>query len=375
MFARRRCGSRRARLLGPLLAVSLAAPLALGLASSWAHPTGSSGSAPRQKPHCYPQSPGPVEGSQSDPAQPLCGSTKGDKLVSRYGHNVESFGGDDTICAINGFADDIWGGPEGAEGDRAYVDAEDVKGATSLAAWGRKHDIEIVTRKPTAWTKKACPRRGGYAAAPQRVERRSAEPLRGKAFGPIVFCDVIPGTTDKWRIWFPHEPHITAADLGSGTQWQTVAWSAVLYRLENTLWTERTQTIWLWDRAFEDEARKPFIGHFWRQFAARRDRRFVYFTPSEPGTYMVEIKYHWYKEGRAPNYEFQVGDDDHVGPNETDGNHDSCTFPKVAPPPPPPPAGSRATGNAATAAVDLFGADLESLRAALPAPKLKRATR
>ena len=354
-----------------LLAGSLVAAFTFGLAESGAIPTIGHTNAPG-KPTCHPQRPGPVVGSQTDPRQPLCGSLKNDKLTSIYGHSIEAFGGNDTICANNGYEDDIWGGPEVNDGDRALVDAEDLAGA-SPAAWGRKRDIETVTRKRTGWAKKACPRRGssGYAAAPLRAQRPTE--VHGPAYGPIVFCGTSGGTADRlpWRIWFPEEPEIRATDQGRGIQWQTVAWSAVLYRQVDTLWIETAQTIWLWDRIFEEGSKKPFKGHWWRRFTGTRDRTWVWFEPSLPGTYRVEIKYRWYREKpRAPDFEGQAGDDDHVGPNETDGNHDSCTFPKVQPPPP----GAPGAAEARSHALDPAGLSTLGLPT-LPAPKPKFSTR
>jgi len=348
-----------------LLAGSFLAAFTFGLVDSGANPTTKHTNAPG-KPTCYPQRPGPVTGEQTDPSQPLCGSLKNDTLISKNGHNIEAFKGNDTICANNGYEDDIWGGPEVRGGDRALVDAEDLAGA-SPAAWGRKRDIETVTRRRIGWAKKACPRRGSYAAATLRAQRPAQTPLRGPAYGPIIFCDVEPGTTDRWRIWFPQEPVLRAADQGRGIQWQTVAWSAVLYKQEGLAWIESGQTIWLWDRTFEEGSKKPFIGHYWRRFTGTRDRRFVLFYPTLPGTYRVEIKYHWYRERpRAADFEGQAGDDDHVGPNETDGNHDSCTFPMVLPPPP----GAPAAAEARSHALDPAGLSTLGLPT-LPAPKPK----
>lgn len=341
---------------------------AIGLTEPSAYPTAQG--PPSAKPRCHPQSPGPVQGAQMDPAQPLCGSKKPDRLVSHHGHNIEAFNGDDVICANNGLKDDIWGGPEDYQGDKAYVDAEDLKGARSPAAWGRSHDIEVVATKPTKWSRAArCPTGRGRSSSAV-AQRRAQEPLRGPAYGPIVYCDQAADTPQKWRMWFPHEPQIRAADQGSGTQWQTVAWSAVAYILRGTEWVEYAQTIWLWDRTFEEGAKKPFIGHYWRRYAGNRDRRFVSITPREPGTFRMEIKYHWYKEApRAPTYGFQVGDDPHVGPNETDQTHTSCTFPAVTPQPPPPPPPGTGAATAATTGGSLR-LDL-ALLGDLPSPRPK----
>jgi hypothetical protein len=84
-----------------VLAGSLVATFTFGLADSGANPTTGQTNAPK-KPTCYPQRPGPVLGSVTDPTQPLCGSLKNDKLISYDGHNIEAFGGNDTICANNG---------------------------------------------------------------------------------------------------------------------------------------------------------------------------------------------------------------------------------------------------------------------------------
>jgi hypothetical protein len=134
--------------------------------------------------------------------------------------------------------------------------------------------------------------------SPGRLHRADVDYHWGRA---TVECEV---REEYGRlIRFAEEPTMRGVDMSPQVDWQTVAWSAVLYRLRGADWVPEQQTIWLYDRTrdIQFDARFGFAGNFWRRFEDNR-RVFVFFQPSEPGSYRVGVLLHWYEEGSLPSH-------------------------------------------------------------------------
>jgi hypothetical protein len=234
------------------------------------------------------------------PGVSICGSRYDDKLPSKLGATIWGYAGKDTIQARNGRADEISGGPGK---DTATVDAKDtVKG------------VEKCLGRPS------CPR------ASASVKRLTASQVQFVLEEPIVVCDLEPGSENR-RMWLPLEPKMRAADTTSRIDWQTVAYTPVLYRHDGTDWRVYRERIWLFDRTFDPSERAtPFTGNFWRHTRTKQ-RTSVFFYVDDPGTYRVSVRYHWYRTPSVAAHEVVDAVDDHFGEFETDRTHQSCTFP------------------------------------------------
>jgi hypothetical protein len=123
-----------------------------------------------------------------------------------------------------------------------------------------------------------------------------------------------------------------AVDATSGVDWQTVAWSPVLYKLVGTEWVLHAQNIWLFDRTNDRAPANQFYANWWRRFTSKKKERwFVWFEPPEAGTYQVRLRYYWYKTNRVPAHAWE-DDVDSVDPHYSSAGfegptHKWCIFP------------------------------------------------
>jgi hypothetical protein len=135
------------------------------------------------------------------------------------------------------------------------------------------------------------------------------------------------GTSYPYMLRFAEEPTIRAADSTRHADWQTVAWSAVLFKWDGTQWVfTGAQTDWLWDRA-PDEQFDSIVGfprNYWRLFGTHK-RYFVYFQTG-PGIYQAWIHYHWYSTPTAPAHDLFALGGRHFGKFE-DPTELWCVFP------------------------------------------------
>jgi hypothetical protein len=246
--------------------------------------------------------------------QKLCGTDDGDGFTARAGsHHIEGFRGDDNIVAVNGYPDEkIWGGPGRDTGTFDKCDRGRIKGVEKMN-----------------FSKSRC--------TPKPKPRRRTAALTYPFWQPTVECG-LGAETGRPRIRFVHEPLIRAADTTANVDWQTVAWSGLLYKWDGEQWVFRGQTNWLWDRTYDEQV-EAFPGHYWRRLdRPSNERWFVSFNPTEPGVYRVAIRYYWYAAPLAPRYTFVAWASTHYGPAEFEDHpaHRWCVFPSSEPAPPPP---------------------------------------
>jgi hypothetical protein len=238
---------------------------------------------------------------------PFCGSTGNDNMKSKKGHSwIDGADGKDVIRAQgNGKADRIWGG---GGYDTAYIDAFD----TAV-----KVEKVIVARRPAS---NAAPR----AVGPQFT------------YLPAAFqCQV--RSEGQRDIVFSAQPTIRAVDSTPRTDWQPVAWSALLYEWDGTKWAPSSnahvyewtgsawellnnperpyQTLWRWDhsRDTQFDSLIQFPGNYWRRFDNRL-RATAWFVATRAGSFRVAIRYYWYATATTEVHEeFQWGGP-HSGP-------------------------------------------------------------
>jgi hypothetical protein len=118
-----------------------------------------------------------------------------------------------------------------------------------------------------------------------------------------------------------------AVDVTRNVDFQTVAFSALLYRLgENGDWTLDDRTEWLWDRTY-DEQIEAFPGNYWRSFKGdTRVRKFVDFVIDQPGVYEVRIHYRWYAARGSKTHDVTEPVFYHLGPFQN-RDQSACDFP------------------------------------------------
>jgi hypothetical protein len=244
--------------------------------------------------------------------EPLCGSRWNDRLTaSKYGgHHMRGYQGDDVFRARNGQADEINGDPGH---DTAYVDSSDkVVGVEVCKPIQACRNVRVrtttVARRPT---------------------KRGADELRYPAYLSRTECRV--REDGRREIWFISEPLLRAVDSTPRVDWQTVAWSPVLYKLEGSQWVEVLEHVWLWSRTNDTAPPDRLHQNWWRSFTGAKERAMIWFEPSAPGTYQVRLRLYWYKTARVPAYLFEDDEesvDPHYGKWGYAGpTHKWCLFP------------------------------------------------
>jgi hypothetical protein len=247
------------------------------------------------------------------PQVPVCGSFENDELKvkrgSGHGTQIWAGPGDDYIDDQNAAINEIWGA---AGRNTAKIDV--CKGTA-----GRIHDsVHDISRKGLEKVLVKCP-----ADVKPSVSRLSTQ--RGITFPksePDVFC----GRAGGKRYMGISDPVMRAVDATPNVDFQTVAFSALLYRrTADGQWAFRSRTIWLWDRTY-DEQIDAFPGNYWRKFKGdSRTRWFVWFEPSDAGIYEVRIHYRWYAEHGIKTSNITETVFNHLGPFQN-RDRSACDF-------------------------------------------------
>jgi hypothetical protein len=309
-------GHRRERTRISRVAVALAIVCSLGVASGVAVAGTSlvgallAGPGPEQR-SCD-REPERQEWKARYSGEPLCGSSKADRLTaSTWGnHHIQAFQGDDLIRARNGDPDEI----RGDTGyDTAYVDANDSV-------------VGIEVCKPAA----ACRAARRNASVGMRAPRGvGADAFRYPAYISRTECRLLDDGTRQ--MWFISEPILRAVDASPRVDWQTVAWSPVLYKFENGQWVKVEEEIWLWDRTNDTAPPTRLHQNWWRRFDKDKARTMVSFELSASGIYQVRLRLYWYKTARVPQYLWE-DDAESVDPHYSawgfgGPTHKWCVFP------------------------------------------------
>jgi hypothetical protein len=137
------------------------------------------------------------------------------------------------------------------------------------------------------------------------------------------------GKSGARLVTIAHEPEIRAADATANVDWQTVAFSAILFKGSGDDATIEDQSPWVWDRA-PDEQLLDFAGNFWRRFRETGHRQ-IFFHPAGSGPYRVAIRYHWYAANGSADYDTLDWAKYHFG-HFGSASQGYCNFP--GPPPP-----------------------------------------
>lgn len=255
----------------------------------------------------------PFAGGPS-PNGDVCGTVHNDSLkvtdTAGAGTHVSAGAGRDVIKAQNRRIDEIWGGP-GA--NSATID------------WclpdGKVHDTtHDVAAAKIVKVKVNC------VGVTQTHRYRSAT-ITYPIVEPDVLCTV--GTSGKRLITIPSEPEMNAVDATANVDWQTVAFSAVLYSWNGTAWVFAEQSPWAWDRA-PDQQLEDFAGNFWRRFG-ETSHESVIFHPATSGRYRVAIRYHWYAENGVAEHDELDWANYHFG-HFGSASQGYCDFPSAPPP-------------------------------------------
>jgi hypothetical protein len=253
---------------------------------------------------------GVVKSGTASP-EPLCGTGGRDRLTAvGGGDTVWGYQEDDVLKARNGKVDLVYGGPGADSG--AFDKCDTV------------YEVEVV--QPDA---PAC------AGVKERTlaARRASAP--GPYWHPVIECVDNREVPGQWRVKFIKQPTMRAIDTTDAVDWQFVAWTPVLYKWDGTEWKlKSTHRRWLWDLTYDTQA-TAFPGNFWRSFETN-ERLFLWFNVSEPGTYRIRIRYHWYEgDGGEPAADWSSFAKKHYGDYE-DPTRQSCVFPAPTAPPPAP---------------------------------------
>lgn len=213
--------------------------------------------------------------------EPLCGSRYADRLTASKwgGHHMRGFQGNDVFRARNKSPDEIRGD---SGHDTAYIDAND-----SVVG------VEVCKPGPCPYSKLRA-----STAAPHR--RRAAEEPHYPAYISRTECRVLDDGTRQ--LWFISEPILRAVDATPRVDWQTVAWSPVLYKLESSRWVKVDENIWLWDRTNDTAPPDRLHGNWWRRLTGDKARTLLSFEPTAPGTYQVRLRLYWYRTARVPEH-------------------------------------------------------------------------
>lgn len=215
--------------------------------------------------------------------EPLCGSRMADRLeASTWGnHHIRGFQGNDVIRAQNGDPDEIRGD---SGRDTAYVDPVDsVVGIEVCRPAAACRAARLNARLTTQVPRYLGPDEFDYRAYISRTE-----------------CRLLPDGTRQ--MWFISEPILRAVDATPRVDWQTVAWSPVLYRFEGSQWVKVEEEIWLWDRTNDTAPPDRLHQNWWRRTTGDKARTLLSFELSGPGVYQVRLRLYWYKTARVPEY-------------------------------------------------------------------------
>jgi hypothetical protein len=253
----------------------------------------------------------PFAGGPS-PTGDVCGTLHNDSLkvsdTGGAGTHVSAGAGKDVIKAQNRKIDEIWGG-SGSNG--ATIDACLPDGKIHDTT----HDIAHVTVVKVTCT-----------GVKQSHAYRAATPTYPYD-EPYVLCTV--GTSGQRLVSIARDPQVNAVDATANVDWQTVAFSAVLYSWNGTAWVFAEQSPWAWDRA-PDEQLTDFGGNFWRRFGETGQQQ-IFFHPKTSGRYRVAIRYHWYAANGIADHDELDWASYHFG-HFGSASQGFCDFP-VAPPP------------------------------------------
>ena len=228
------------------------------------------------------------------PNEIICAKGGNDKVVVRYiGTKVWSGPGADVINTRQRpqSPNEIWAG---SGRDNATVDAFDsVKNAESIrstASAGSPSDR-------AAWT---------YPVYQPRISCRIAEGQR--------------------RLYFEQTPRMRAVNRSGRVDWQSVAWSPVLWYFnpQTQRWELVAQNEWLWDRTYDEQV-KTFPGNVWRRFTTQEEWH-LWFFANYPGLFFkVAVYYYHYGEGGVPANSSYWWVEDYGGEHAAGDGH-SCYF-------------------------------------------------
>lgn len=231
----------------------------------------------------------------------LCGTGVKDHFWGKGGdHKVRLYQGADYVDMKNGVHDEIL--------DSGQLDPKSLLDRCDTVNYGRP---------PSRLIKGTCA--GVRSRTSAYVSQAPPYPHHGGA----LECRLEP---DGRRIvHFLRDPLMRAVDVSATVDSQTVAWTPLLYKWDGTQWVFVLQhPMWLWDRA-SDEQVTEFPGNAWRRFDNNR-RWFLWFYTSEPGTFRVAVKYHWYATPRTPAHEILEWAGPHYGPFEDYPGQSWCNF-------------------------------------------------
>jgi hypothetical protein len=223
----------------------------------------------------------------------LCG-TRGKDTFTAVGGNDHAWGyqGVDDFGARNGFPDEVYGGP-GI--DKGRFDPCD-----------KVVDVEYKS------VGGSCP-----GVVPRRLAGADDLPFDG----PVVEC--LRGPYGERILNVLMEPQVRAIDTTPQVDFQTVAWSAGILRMDNGKPTFVGRGSWFWDRVYDEQV-QAFPGNYWRSFDTGR-RTFVSYTVSQPGEYVLGVYLHWYATEDSPARDEVALARAHYGPAEKSDQH-ACLF-------------------------------------------------
>jgi hypothetical protein len=262
-------------------------------------PYSGQGAPPKPPPSCKAVVAGlaGMKDTRSDYPQPICGTNDNDVLTAtRGGGAIWGYRGNDTLRARNGSPDEVIGG-DGT--DSATID-ESCDTTTS---------IEKITRKP------------GPCNGVTPFHSYMYGPTDYPAFEATLKCGMTSDGTRMMR--FLEEPILRAVDATDKVDWQTVAWSGVIFKWDGAQWHPLGQSNWRWDRTYDMQV-EAFPGNFWRLFTGQRT--FLYFYPDSPGWYRFAILAHWYATPNVPAHDEAFWAGPHYGPFE-DPTQTWCVYP------------------------------------------------
>lgn len=257
----------------------------------------------------------PLAGGPS-PAGDVCGTPHDDSLkvtdTAGAGTQIWAGPGRDVVNAKNGRIDEIWGG---TGSNKATIDWCLPDGKIHDGT----HDIAKLTKVKVNCT-----------GVTQSRRFRSGAAVTYPYDEPYISCTV--STTGKRLMSITREPVVNAVDATANVDWQTVAFSALLYEWNGTEYEYSQQSDWVWDRV-PDEQLEDFGGNFWRRFGETSHRK-IFFNPTSAGRYRIAIRYHWYAANNIEDYDELDWASYHFG-HFGSASLGYCNFPG-----PPPPDGS-----------------------------------
>jgi hypothetical protein len=245
----------------------------------------------------------------------VCGSFKDDSLwvtdAAGGGTSISAELGNDAINAQNTKIDYIWGGPgdNSAKIDWCLPD-------------GKIHDETT----DVAHVKKVKVKCTGVKRSSRRL---SAAAITYPYEEPLIDCTVTRG--GQWRVAVAHEPVVRAVDATANVDWQTVAFSALLYQWSATdsQWVLSQQSQWVRDHVPDDQL-EGFPANFWQPFGKTGHEK-ILFTPATSGKYRVAIRYHWYAANGIKDHDELVWASFHFD-HFASANFGECDFPGHPPP-------------------------------------------